>query len=84
MSFAADGTALAVAGTVNASTKLVSMNDAMIKATEIRLCFDKRRDDMIIIIITSRAGYFLGNWNREKMLKSPLRAELPSCPQTRE
>ena len=54
MSFAADGTALAVAGTVNASTKLVAMNDAMIKATEIRLCFDKRRDDMIII--TSRAG----------------------------
>lgn len=53
MAFAADGIALAVAGAVNASTKLVSMNDEMmISATEIRHCFDKRGDAMIIIIIS--------------------------------
>ncbi len=50
MSFAADGLALVVAGTVKASTKLVSKNDErMISATEIRHCFDKRGDAMIII-----------------------------------
>ena len=81
--FATDGIVITLAGTVNASTKVASMNDDEIISTAemMKQLFDKRGDNIMMLVSTENGSW---KWKQGGGSQSHLRADLPSCPKTRE